>query len=72
MKWVVAIEADRPDRKLKAHGTGGRMHAYDLLEEKLAHPLAVRHTVNADLMWGDAASGPRCQHCVEIAGAPDG
>ena len=50
VRWVVAIEADRPDRKLKAHGTGGRMHAYDLLEVKLAHPLAVRHTVNPDLM----------------------
>jgi hypothetical protein len=68
VRWVMAIEAPDPGSTGRAAQGAGRVHAYDIIEARLAHALGVEYTVKADLMWGDAAPGPRCQHCLEIVG----
>jgi hypothetical protein len=64
MRWVMAIE-DPASHTREADATG-RVHAYDIIEGRLAHPMVSRYTVEEGRMWTDAAPGPRCQHCLQI------
>jgi len=62
--WVIATE-DPIQGQLKE----GRVHAYDLVEQRVPHPLGgVKVTIRHDQLWTDAAPGPRCQHCLQIVG----
>ena len=74
-RWVVARE--EPDRLSHRRGTPiGRLHAYDVVADRLAHPLMMGYTVEGlkegtDMrLWQEPADGPRCRHCIEIAGPP--
>jgi hypothetical protein len=52
----VAIETRRP----------WWVHAYDLDQERLPHPLNADYKIRTDLAWRSAVEAPRCQHCLEI------
>jgi hypothetical protein len=44
------------------------VHAYDLDQGRIPHPLNAEYEVRRDLEWRTAVEAPRCQHCLEIVG----
>jgi hypothetical protein len=62
----MAIEVETPGSDVREADATGRVHAYDIIEGRLAHPVAAGCTVEEDRPWTDAARGPRCQHCLQI------
>jgi hypothetical protein len=55
-----------PGSDVREADATGRVHAYDIIEGHLAHPMAARYSVEEDRPWTAAARGPRCQHCLQI------
>jgi hypothetical protein len=44
------------------------VHAFDLDQDRLLHPLNAEYEIRPDLDWRTALEAPRCQHCLEIVG----
>jgi hypothetical protein len=70
MRWAIAIETLCDPRIQPA--TARRVHAYDPIGNKLAHPLDLGYAVIELQSWSDRTVDVRCRHCIEIAGDPDG